>query len=275
MIFLLLAHALALCAYGLYERQARYLAQVLDARQQWKDGHLEAAAALYQRYATDYPRVTWPVILFKDYPSRARAWYSLGRIQAQQNHTEEALRAFNQSMAAEPGLGQRDYRNLLLELHRYADLKRSAQIRLQQSALDMAAYWDLGASYLMNSEPQAAVQTYRQALTQLPQWQALHTGYRAGGRLSPEEADLRALLSIAYLQSHDATNARTQCQRVSDSPESIEHYDRLCAAYLAHWEGKPAQAIDTLKTYQPPAPEHQWLLDQLKRQLSLPDAPKF
>ena len=260
---LVAVHLVALWLYGVQERQAQYLGEVLDARTQWSEGHLDEAARLYRRFATDYPDFSFPLLLFRNYPTRARAWYSLGRIEADRGGIDAALAAYAQAMREEPGLGQREYRNLLLTEHRYAELADFAHARLATHPDDLAGWWDLGAAGLGLGDAGAAADAYAEALRHLPAWLDRHTRHGAGTGLSVEEGDLRGLLSVAALKAGRRDVALANCAQLGTREQRDEHYDQLCRAYLALADGDPGLAARTIRGYQPGAPEHELLLAQL------------
>jgi tetratricopeptide (TPR) repeat protein len=253
---LVLVHLAALALYLLKQTQAGYLARVLDAREQWRDGNLETAAALYRDYAENFPRFSWPVVLFDDFPSRGRAWYALGRIEAERDRVDEALAAFRNAMAEEPGLGQREFRNLLLESARPGELAKDATTRLARDAADLAAWFDLGAARLAQNEPGAAEAAYAAALVHLPRWLRLHT--RGGGApgLTAEEGDLRGLRAVAALRAGNADLARAECASLARRERPEERYDQLCAAYLLAADGDLKAARERLNGYVPSGAEH-------------------
>ena len=265
---LVVSHLVAMWLYTVYERQSQYLALALDAREQWGNGHIDVAADQYRRFATDYPSVSRPLILVRSFPSRARAWYSLGRVEQQRGNTDAALAAYTEAMHAEAGLGQREYRNLLLEQGRYDDLESSADSRLAASADDIAAWWDLGAAELALGDAQAARRAYEGALAHLPNWLDQHTRAGSGHGLSPEEADLRGLLSVAALLSGDIAAAEASCDNIERRQRPENHYQRLCRAYLLDHAGDHAGARALIEAYQPPAPEHERLAARLRPQAS-------
>lgn len=262
------AHVVALWLYAVRERQADYLGRVLDAREQWSQGNLALAADLYRGYATDYPEFAWPVVLFRNYPTRPRAWYSLGRIEADRGNVDAALAAFRSSMAGEPGLGQREYRNLLLEQGRYRELVEDAHRRLAADPDDLSGWWDEGAAQLGLGDARAASLAYAEALAHLPRWLERHTRAGAGGGLTVEEAELAGLLSVAALEAGNAPLAAARCSDLARRERRDEHYDQLCAAYLAAGAGDSARARALLGGYRPPAPEHARLAEQLARRLA-------
>ena len=261
---LIVGHLVAMWLYTVYERQSQYLAIAVDAREQWGNGHVDAAAALYRRYATDYAAVSRPLILVRSFPSRARAWYSLGRVEQQRGNTDAALAAYLQAMRDEAGLGQREYRNLLLEKGRYGELKESATARLAATQDDIAAWWDLGAAEFALGDAAAARHAYAGALAHLPHWLDLHTRAGSGHGLSPEEADLRGLLSVAALKAGDAAAAEASCADIEHRQRPENRYNVLCRAYLLDRGGEHVGARALIATYQPPAPEHERLAAELE-----------
>ena len=266
-------HLVALWIYVIHERQSQYLALVLDAREQWRDGHLDAAADRYRRYVTDYPDFSWPVVLFHNYPTRSRAWYALGRVEESRGSVEAALAAYAEAMREEPGLGQHEFRNLLLEQGRHAQLRASATARLALDSEDLAAWRDLGAAELAAGRAPAAAEAYAHALDQLPLWLARHTHEVAGKGLTIEEAGLRELLSVAELTAGQADRAQRECDEIRARERPQDHREQLCRAYLAAAAGDAAGARAALKGYLPPAPEHERLVRALQARLDGAAAP--
>lgn len=260
-------HLIALWLYLLKQTQAEYLARVLDAREQWSAGHLDEAASLYRDFAEHYPAFSRPFLLFDGYPSRARAWYALGRIETERSNVDAALTAYRAAMSEEPGLGQREFRNLLLATGRLDELAADATARLARDELDLSANWDLGAARLAQGRPAEAEASYAAALWNLPAWLARHTRYRPGPGLTAEEADLHDLRSVAALLAGHADLARTECAALSSRQRPEDHYDRLCVAYLAVDEGDMEAAKRALRGFTPSGPEHAALENQLRARL--------
>ncbi len=258
-VALVTVHVLALAVFLLRTVQAGYLARVLDAREQWRAGNLTGAAALYQNFAEDYPWFSRPLLLFEDYPSRARAWYALGRIEAERGNRDAALHAYREAMHAEAGLGQREYRNLLLEAGMAGVLADDARQRLASHADDLAAWWDLGASELALGHADAAVHAYAAALDHLPAWLSAHTRASSRGSLTAEEGDLRGLLSVALLKAGAVDRSRAECDWLSRRQRADEHFDQLCSAYLLAAAGDSKGAQRRLQGYTPSGPEHRAL----------------
>jgi regulator of sirC expression with transglutaminase-like and TPR domain len=171
-------------------------------------------------------------------------------------------------MHEEAGLGQREYRNLLLDRGRYAQLMASARVRLSADPDDMPAWWDLGAAALGADDARSAADAYRAALSHLPRWLDRHTRLGHGHGLTPEEADLTGLWSVAALLAGDAPGAETSCAALAHRQRPEDHYDRLCRAYLLWHAGDAAGARAQLSQYLPPAPEHERLSESLAQRLS-------
>lgn len=262
-------HLAALAAYAIQTRQSSYLALVLDAREQWSEGHLDLAAASYRQFAADYPSFSWPTILFRDYPSRARAWYSLGRVESERGNVDAALAAYTEAMREEAGLGQREYRNLLFEQARYRELAAFAQARIAAGPDELSAYFDLGAAEIGASDWAAAQRTYAAALGHVPAWLARHTRHGPGPGLGPEEADLRDLSAVTALLAGDRGDAERRCAALSRRQGPGEHYDQLCRAYLVAAAGDRDAARAALRGYSPGGPEH----ERLAALLAVPPGP--
>jgi len=259
---LVFAHLVAFGAYNLRDRQSHLLLVYLDARDQWRDGHLDIAAAEYATFIARRPATLWPVALLPNFPDLASAWYLLGRVEADRGHVEGALAAFERSMALEPGRGRREYRDLLLHSGRGATLvefARAAQVNDPSSPI---AAKDLGAGLLATGQPNAAAAAYRHALALLPAWRA-RVDPAAPPGLSGEEADLLNLLSVAARLAGDVQASDAACARAAGNPGSRARLDRLCAAYREVAAGDEAAATRMLAGYAPPAPEHEALLQRL------------
>ena len=256
---LALLHLVAFGAYTLHERQAHLVTLYLDARDQWRDGHLDAAAAEYTAFLARRAATAWPVVLYRHFPDEATGWYLLARVETDRHRVDDALAAFERAMALDPTRGRREYRDLLLRSGRGAALVAFARAEVRADANSPVAAKDLGAGLLASGQPALAVGAYERALELLPAWRArIDPGAPRG--LSGEEADILNLLSITARLAGDAARADAACQRAGATPARAMRLDRLCAAFREHAIGNHEAAARILAGYAPPAPEHEALL---------------
>ena len=258
-----------LCAFGLYwarDRQSRLLGLYLDARDQWREGHLDTAAAEYTAFLAERPSAAWPVVLFRNFPSAASGWFVLGRVEAERGRVDAALTAFSRAMQLEPGRGRREYRDLLLLSGRPAALAAFARLELARDPSSVPAARDLGAALLALGQPAEAAQAYEQALAGLPALLARIDPASPGG-LSSEEADLRSLLSVAARRAGDRARADVQCAEIGRRQATAARLDRLCLAFARADAGDAAGSRAALAGYLPPAPEHEALVRELLERL--------
>jgi tetratricopeptide (TPR) repeat protein len=258
-----------LVAFGLYtrrEQQSRLLTEYLDARDQWKAGHLDLAAREYADFLAARAAAAWPIVLVRNFPDAASGWFVLGRVETDRGRTDAALAAFERAMALDPGRGRREYRDLLLESGRGAALASFARAELARDPASALAAKDLGAALLATGEPGAAVAAYEHALALLPAYLARRDP-AAGGGLSAQEADLLNLLSVAARLAGDPGRADAVCAGLARRAPRNTHLDRLCRAYARADHGDPAGAREDLAGYQPPAPEHETLAAALAARL--------
>jgi tetratricopeptide (TPR) repeat protein len=260
---LVLAHLAAFGAYVLRERQSQLLTLYLDARDQWREGHLEVAARAYATFVAERPAVAWPVVLFRNFPDAASGWYALGRVETDRGHVDAALAAYRQAMQLAPGRGRREYRDLLLRSGRGAMLVSFATEEGRTEPDSPIAAKDLGAGLLATGQPAAAATAYRRALALLPAWQ-LRRDPGAPAGLSGEEADLLNLLSVAERLAGQPERADAACARITRAAHGSVRLDRLCGAYRFAAAGDRPAALQALAGYLPPAPEHEALLRALQ-----------
>ena len=263
---LVLVHLGALGAYSLYQWQARAVALYLDARAAWRDGHLDVAAEEFSAFVALRPRATWPLVLYKNFPSAADGAFALGRVEAERHHVDAALASLRMAMRLQPGHGRREYRDLLLESGRGAELAAFARAELAADPSSANAAKDLGAALLASGDPAGAVAAYNQALRLLPAWLARHDpGYRGG--LSGEEAALLNLRSVAERLASDPARSAATCDGlVARTPPRLR-LDRLCRAYVQADAGDPTGSREALAAYLPPNPEEEALVTALRARL--------
>jgi tetratricopeptide (TPR) repeat protein len=257
--------AIHLAAFGLYVvrgRQSALLEVYLDGRDQWRDNHLDRAAADYQTFVEERPWVAWPLVLVRGFPDESSGWYVLGRVQAERHEVEAALSDLERAMQTGNGRGRREYRDLLLTSGQAARLVAFAEAARRHDPDSPLPYKDLGAARLATREPRAAVVAYEAALARLPAWRA-RTDPAAPAGLSGEEADLLNLLSVASLQAGDTARAEAVCTDIATRQGRYARLDRLCRAALLAAQGDIDTARTLLKSYQPPAPEHDAIVQAL------------
>ena len=263
---LVLVHLGAFALYLARDRQSRLIGLYLDARDQWRDGHLDAAAAEYTLFLAERTGAARPVVLFRNFPSATSGWFALGRVEAERGHVDAALAAFRQSMRLEPSRGRREYRDLLLVSGRSAELEAYARRELAREPGSAIAARDLGAALLALDRPAEAVAAYERALASLPALLARIDPAAPGG-LSTEEADLRNLLSVAARRAGDRSRADALCADIRRRAPATARLDRLCLAFERADEGDVAASRAALAGYQPPAPEHEALVRELEARL--------
>ena len=242
---LVVVHLAAFVLYTRRERQSELLTEYLDARDQWKAGHLDVAAHEYTQFLAGRNAAAWPIVLVRNFPDAASGWFVLGRVESERGRTDAALAAFERAMAIDPTRGRREYRDLLLVSGRGAALAGFARRELDRDPTSALAAKDLGAALLATGDPRAAVAAYERALALLPAYLARRDPAAAVG-LSAAEADLLNLLSVAARGTH---------------------LDRLCRAYARADHLDPDGARAELAGYQPPAPEHEALAAALAARL--------
>lgn len=270
LVFLIVVHAGVFWLYALRESQSDHLQLFLGGRERWREGKLDEAARDYRTFADHYAAATSPILLRRNYPTEASAWFALGRIESERGRTDASLDAYGRAMQLEPGRGRREYRDLLLESGRAMDLEQFARRELATAPDSAVAWWDLGAARLALGDPAGASVAYRNALEHLP---ALlrRLGVPPGSELTGEEADLVNLLSVAHLEAGERDAAQANCDALAKRQPRGAALDRLCRAYLLGAAGDAAGAAEQLRGYQPSAPEHEALVRQLRSRLGLPE----
>jgi len=263
---LVLVHLAAFAAYELRAGQLRHQQLFLDARDQWRAGNLPVAADGYRQFVRDYRRITWPVILSRGFPSEASGWFALGRIEAERCEVDAALAAFEEAMRLAPGLGRREYRDLLLESGRAAQLAAFARRERAQDAHSLAASFDLGAALLATGRAEEAAREYEHGLTLVPEFLATRDpAWR--GAVSVPEAELLNLASVAHLAAGDRARAAAACDGLTARTPPGVRLDQLCRAFLSEAAGERAASLAALRGYIPPAPEQEALVASLKARL--------
>ena len=264
---LLVVHLAAFVLYTQRERQSQLLALFLDARDQWKAGHLEIAAHEYAEFIAARSAAAWPLVLLRSFPDAASGWFALGRVQAVRGDSTAALAAFERSMALDPGRGRREYRDLLLQSGQGARLAAFARAELARDPDSASAAKDLGAAQLALGDAAAAVAAYQQALFLLPRFLERRDPAAVGALLSSPEADLLNLLSVATRLAGDRPRADAICDGLARRQPRGAHLDRLCRAYQRADGGDARGAREELGGYLPPAPEHEALVAALTARL--------
>lgn len=270
---LVAVHVAAFYLYALRELQSDHLQLFMGARERWREGKLEEAARDYRRFAEGYPVATRPFLLRRNFPSEASAWFSLGRIEAERGRVDSALDAFRRSMALERGRGRREYRDLLLESARGAELERFVRSELERDPESAVAYWDLGAALLALNRPAEAADAYGRALARLPGLLARHGTAPRPGVLTGEEVDLLNLLAVAQLEAGDRATGAATCDSLALRQPRGAHLDRLCRAYLLAEGGDRDAVAEQLRAYQPLGPEHAALVTRLRDRLGIEPPP--
>lgn len=270
---LIAVHLAAFWLYALREVQSDHLQLFLGARERWREGKLDEAARDYRRYAEGYAAATRPFLLRRNFPSEASAWFSLGRIEAERGRVDSALDAFRRSMALERGRGRREYRDLLLESGRGAELERFVRAELARDPASAVAYWDLGAALLATGRPAEAADAYAHALERLPALLARHGAAPRPGELTAEEADLLNLQAVAQSEAGERATAAATCDSLALRQPKGAHLDRLCRAYVLAATGDRDAVAAQLRAYQPLGPEHLALVAQLRQRLGIEPPP--
>jgi len=267
--FLIVAHLGTFLGYVLLTRQQDHRQLYLEARDEWRAGDRGAAARDYRRFLAGYAEVTTPVVLVRGFPSAASAWFSLGRVEAELGEVDPALDAFSRAMAQEPGLGRREYRDLLFESGRYAALEAYARATLAREPDSLAASYDLGAALYASGRPAEAAAAYALAITRVPAYLRA-TDPNFHGTLSAREAELMNLESVALLAAGDAPRARAACTALGRRMTPGVHLDLLCRAHLALADGDLAAARAAASAYLPRAPEEARMMELLAARLAPP-----
>ncbi len=263
---LVFVHLAGFLSYEIYNRQINERQLALDAREEWGAGHRDVAIAEYRRFIADYAAATRPLVLVRGLSSEASAWFALGRIEAEQHHTDAALAAFTEAMRREPGLGRREYRDLLFEAGRYAELEAYARHALEENPRSLAAIFDLGAALYAEGRAASAALAYERGLSYVDEYlKSTDPGFH--GRVSVPEAELLNLASVAHLAAGDHERAEAACDGLSARLAPRMHLDRLCRAFLEADAGRAEASAEILKSYIPARPEQEALVAALSARL--------
>ena len=152
---LVIVHVAAVSLYTAQSRQQALVVQFLEARDAWKAGHLEEAAARYHEVLAQRDTLGRPFVLVAHYPSLADAWYLLGRVESDRARVDAALVAYHESLKA-GGRGAREYRELLLGQHRLQQLKDWATSEIARAPSAPQPYKDRAAALLELGDPAGA-----------------------------------------------------------------------------------------------------------------------
>ena len=263
---LVLVHVVALFFYDRYTLQLAHRQLALEARDQWRDGHLDAAAALYARFVNGYAKARWPLVLTTQLPSEASGWFALGRVEAERHRVDAALADFLRAMQLEPGLGRREYRDLLFESGRAPQLEAYARRTLAAEPESLPAVFDLGAALYAEGRPAEAALAYERGLSYVANYLAA-TDPGFSGRVSIPEAELLNLASVAHLAAGDRVRAQAACDGLTLRMPPTTHLDRLCRAYLAADAGDLAASRTALAGFNPNSAEQEALVAALNARL--------
>ena len=259
---LVFVHLSAYLVYEIYTRQLNHRQLALEARDQWRDGHLDVAASHYRRYVEDYARVTWPAVIVRALPSEGSAWFALGRVDAERRRWDAALADFRESQRLEPDLGRREYRDVLYAAARFAELEAHARQALARDPRSLAAIFDLGAALAAEGRHAAAALAYERGLAYVPDYLArTDPGFR--GRVSVPEAELLNLAAVEHLAAGDRERATAACEGLSARLAANAHLDRLCRAFIEADAGRLEASRELLNSYIPTRPEEEALVEQL------------
>lgn len=263
---LVFVHVAGFVFYELYTRQLNERQLALDARDEWSAGHLDTAAAEYRRFIAEYAAVTRPFVMVKGLQNEASAWFALGRVEADRHRIDAALAAFAEAMRREPSLGRREYRDLLFETGRYAELEAHARRALEREPHSLAAIFDLGAALSGQGRAASAALAYERGLSYVAEFLAAQDpGFR--GRVSVPEAELLNLASVAHLAAGDHERAAAACDGLTARLSPTMHLDRLCRAFLEADAGRLEASREILKSYVPARPEEEALVATLSARL--------
>jgi len=266
LIALVLVHLAALAVYERYTGQLAEARLALDARDEWKAGHLDAAAAIYRRYLEQYPAARWPLLLSRQLQPEASGWFALGRVEAERQRVDAALAAFARAGQLEPGLGRREARDLLFETGRYAELERRARAALAAEPQALPAIFDLGAALYALGRPAEAALAYERGLSYVAAYVAA-TDPGFAGKVSVPEAELLNLASVAHLAAGEKLRARAACDGLTARMPAHSRLDRLCRAYLDADAGDLAASRAALTGLAPQRPEEEALVAALAARL--------
>jgi arylsulfatase A-like enzyme/Tfp pilus assembly protein PilF len=135
--------------------------------------------------------------------SDADAWNRLGLVEARRNDLEAARRAFSQAIAAAADRAEPYYNLGVVE--RRAGNEAAAQARLQDAIARNRAYpeahYELGTGFLLQHQPERALEAYRAALASRPDYaEALFGAARAEldlGKSADARRDYEDFLRVA------------------------------------------------------------------------------
>lgn len=265
---LVFVHLAGYVIYEVYNRQINERQLALDARDEWSAGHLEVAATEYRQFIADYASATRPFVMVKGLQNEASGWFALGRVEADRHRTDAALAAFAEAMRREPGLGRREYRDLLFESGRYAELEAYARRTLEASPHSLAAIFDLGAALYAQGRSASAALAYERGLSYVEEYlKTTDPGFH--GRVSVPEAELLNLASVAHLAAGDHERAAAACDGLAARLAPSMHLDRLCRAFLEADAGHVEASREILKSYSPTRPEQEAMVVALTARLGL------
>ena len=259
---LVFVHLSGYLFYEDYTRPLNHRQLALEARDQWRDGHLEVAAAEYRRYVEDYARVTWPVVIVRALPSEASGWFALGRVDTDRRRWDEALADFTESMRRDPDLGRREYRDVLYAAGRFAELEAHAHRLLATDPRSLSAIFDLGAALAAQGQHAKAALAYERGLSYIADY-LRRTDPSFHGRVSVPEAELLNLASVEHLAAGDRDRAAAACEGLTARLTANVHLDRLCRAFLEADAGRAATSRQLLDSYIPARPEEEALAERL------------
>ena len=260
--FLVAVHALAFGAFVLRAQQLAESQVFLDARDQWRAGQLQLAAAEYQHFLAHYHVTIRPVLLTGSFPSEANAWFSLGRVEAELGHVDAALIAVERAGRLENDLGHRESRELLLQAGRFQQLIAVSKQQLTLEPDSLAATADLAAALLLQGSAQAAADQYVRAIALVPAFLRSHDPLWHGP-LSAQEAELLNLAAVAELLAGDTARSAATCASIKSRLPAGIHLDHLCQAYLAHARNDDKATLAALKGFLPQTAEQKALVDWL------------
>jgi tetratricopeptide (TPR) repeat protein len=271
LLVLVILHVGAFWLYGVHRRQADALQLFATAREDWRTGRFDTAAAQFRLFAEQRAALIRPFKLVQDFPTEASAWFMLANVEAARGRKPAAIEAYEHALALDPRKGRREYRDLLLETGAYDKVERRARAELAADRTDASAYWDLAAVELGRRDYHAAALHYDASLRILPDWlrrnHLLPVEQRAE-ELTPQEADVLNLAAVAWLRTGDTLAATQRCGEVTRRQLQRDPRDQLCLAALAEARGDHVAATEALRSYVPAAPEHDWLLADLRERLA-------
>ena len=262
LFFLVLLHALAFGAFFLRAHQLAESQVFLDARDQWRAGHLQLAAAEYRHFLAHYHATIQPLLLAGSFPSEASAYFALGRVETDLNHVDAALNAFDRAGRLEHGLGHRESRELLLQSGRFQQLISLSKQQLTLEPDSLPATADLAAALLLSGSAHAAAEQYQRAIALVPAFLRRYDPLW-NGPLSVQEAEFLNLAAVAELRAGDASSSAATCASINTRAPAGIHLDHLCQAYLAHARHDDTATLAALKGFLPQTAEQKALVQSL------------